>query len=238
VPAAHPDVGEPAWYAGALLQQTNARPHGRRCVARRIREVDDRDSDTLDTLLAEVRACRLCEQHLPLGPRPVLRARETARLLVVGQAPGARVHATGIPWSDASGERLRGWMGTSADVFYDEARIAIVPIGFCYPGRGRGGDLPPRRECAALWHDRLLARLPRIVLTLLVGRYAQQRFLAGRRKPSLAETVRAWRDYAPGYIPLPHASPRNQPWLSRHPWFEAELLPELQARIAALVSPP
>ena len=189
---------------------------------------------TLDALLAAVRRCRVCEAHLPLGPRPVLRASETARILVVGQAPGRRVHATGIPWDDPSGERLRAWMGVDQDVFYDESRIAIIPMGYCYPGRGNGGDLPPRRECVTLWLEQLLARLPRIELTLLIGQYAQRHFLGSRRKPSLADTVRAWQEYAPQYVPLPHPSPRNQPWFTHHPWFERQLVPVLRARITAL----
>ena len=166
---------------------------------------------TLEALLAAVRACRVCEAHLPLGPRPVLRAGATARILVVGQAPGVRVHTTGIPWDDPSGERLRAWMGLDGGVFSDESRIAIIPMGYCYPGRGNGGDMPPRRECATLWLDQLLARLPRIELTLLIGQYAQRHFLGSRRKSSLAATVRAWPEYAPHYVPLPHPSPRNQP---------------------------
>lgn len=190
----------------------------------------------LPALLGAVRACRACEAHLPLGPRPVLRASATARILVVGQAPGARVHASGVPWADASGERLRAWMGLDKDAFYDEARIAIVPMGLCYPGRGNSGDLPPRRECATLWLDALLARMPRIELTLLIGRYAQRHFLADRLKPSLAETVKAWREYAPRYMPLPHPSPRNGPWFKRHAWFEAELLPTLRSRTGALMA--
>jgi len=166
---------------------------------------------TLETLLAAVRACRACEAYLPLSPRPVLRAGSTARILVVGQAPGIRVHTTGIPWNDPSGERLRAWMGVDRHVFYDESRIAIIPMGYCYPGRGNGGDMPPRRECATLWLDQLLARLPRIELTLLIGQHAQRHFLGSRRKSSLAATVRAWPEYAPHYVPLPHPSPRNQP---------------------------
>jgi uracil-DNA glycosylase len=189
---------------------------------------------TLEQLLVAVRNCRVCASHLPLGPRPILSAQASARILVVGQAPGARVHASGIPWDDASGERLRAWMGVDATTFHDPARIAIIPMGYCYPGRGAGGDLPPRRECAALWLDQLLARLPRIELTLLIGQHAQRHFLGNRRKPSLAETTRAWRDYAPEYVPLPHPSPRNQPWFKRHPWFERQLVPMLRARIAAL----
>ena len=190
---------------------------------------------TLEVLLEAVRDCRACEPHLPLGPRPILRAGETARILVVGQAPGARVHTTGIPWDDPSGERLRAWMGVGEDIFYHESRIAIIPMGYCYPGRGNGGDMPPRRECATLWLDHLLAKLPKIELTLLVGQYAQHHFLPSRRKPSLAETVRAWQEYAPLYIPLPHPSPRNQPWFKRHPWFDQQLIPMLQSRINMLL---
>jgi uracil-DNA glycosylase len=166
----------------------------------------------------------------------VLRAAVTARILVVGQAPGARVHQTGIPWDDPSGERLRAWMGVGKADFYDESRIAIIPMGYCYPGRGRGGDLPPRSECAKLWLEKLLARLPLIELTLLIGQHAQRHFLGKRRKASLAETLAAWAEYAPRYIPLPHPSPRNTPWLQRNPGFQQELLPELRARIAALLA--
>ena len=191
---------------------------------------------TLEALLAAVRDCRACEAHLPLGPRPVLRAGDTARILIVGQAPGARVHATGIPWDDPSGERLRAWMGVDKEIFYDESGIAIIPMGYCYPGRGTDGDMPPRGECAALWLDQLLARLPLIELTLLIGQYAQRHFLGSRRKPSLAETAKAWREYAPQFIPLPHPSPRNQPWFKQHPWFERQLVPMLRARIKALAA--
>jgi uracil-DNA glycosylase len=191
---------------------------------------------TLEALLVAVRGCRACEAHLPLGPRPILQASETARILVVGQAPGMRVHETGIPWDDPSGERLRAWMGVEKSAFYDESRIAIIPMGYCYPGRGRDGDMPPRRECATLWLDQLLARLPGIELTLLVGQYAQRHFLGKRRKNSLAETVRAWREYAPEFIPVPHPSPRNQPWLKQNPWFETELVPILRTRIRAYSS--
>jgi uracil-DNA glycosylase len=196
----------------------------------------DRDPRTLEALLAAVRACNACEQHLPLGPRPIVRASATARILVVGQAPGSRVHATGIPWNDPSGERLREWMGVSESDFRDESRIAIIPMGFCYPGRGNGGDRPPRPECARLWLDKLLARLPRIELTLLIGRYAQRHHLGKRCKTSLAKTVQAWADYAPRYIPLPHPSPRNTPWLQRHAEFERELLPELRSRVSSLLA--
>ena len=193
---------------------------------------------TLAALLEAVRGCRARERHLPLGPRPVLQAGTTARVLVVGQAPVARAHATGVPWDDASGERLRIWMAVDKQAFYDASRIAIIPIGYCYPGRGKGGDLPPRGECAELWLDLLMAMLPRIELTLLVGWHAQRHFLGCRRKRSLAATVGAWREYGPQYLPLPHPSPRNQPWLKRNAWFEQQLIPALQDRIREACSRP
>ncbi len=193
--------------------------------------------EILRTLLAEVRACRACEKVLPLGPRPVLRASPTARLLIVGQAPGTKVHATGIPWNDPSGDRLRQWLGVSRETFYDEALIAIIPMGFCYPGRGKGGDLPPRPECAELWLERLLAFLPEIRLTLLIGQYAQAHYLKDRRRETLSGTVKAWRDYQPEYLPLPHPSPRNRRWLRDRPWFEQEVVPELKMRIRELGIP-
>jgi uracil-DNA glycosylase len=187
---------------------------------------------TLDALLREVRACRFCAEHLPLGPRPVLRASETARILVVGQAPGTRVHETGIPWNDPSGDRLREWMGVSRETFYDEASIAIIPMGYCYPGRDpRGGDLPPRKECAELWLPKLLAFLPKIELTLLIGQYAQRHYLRDHAKKNLSATVRAWPEYAPEFLPMPHPSWRNGMWLTRNPWFEAELVPVLKKRV-------
>jgi uracil-DNA glycosylase len=186
----------------------------------------------LGSLLKEVRACTLCAAHLPLGPRPVLRARKSARLLVVGQAPGTRVHETGLPFNDRSGDRLRLWMNVSRDSFYDERRVAIVPMGFCYPGRdAAGGDLPPRPECAPLWHPKLRPMLPNIELTLLIGAYAQKYYLGTARKRSVAETVRAWRDYLPDFLPLPHPSWRNTGWLKKNPWFERELVPELRRRV-------
>ena len=190
------------------------------------------EPETLESLLAEVRACRRCEDVLPLGPRPVLRASATARILVVGQAPGTRVHETGIPWNDPSGDRLRAWMAVDRDTFYDETRIAIIPMGYCYPGRDpRGGDLPPRPECAGHWLGRLLAQLPRLELTILAGHYAQRYYLGGCVKTSLTETVRAWREFFPTYLPTPHPSPRNTLWLRRNPWFEAEAVPALRARV-------
>lgn len=194
--------------------------------------------DALAQVLAEVRACRICADVLPLGPNPVIRASRTARLVVAGQAPGTRVHNTGIPFNDPSGDRLRAWMGIDRATFYDESRISIIPMGFCYPGRDpRGGDRPPRPECAARWHDRIFALLPAPRVILAIGRYAQAYHLAGREKASVSETVRAWAEYAPAIIPLPHPSPRNIGWLKRNPWFEAEVLPMLKATVADLVQP-
>ncbi|MDD9918662.1 MAG: uracil-DNA glycosylase family protein, partial [Rhodospirillaceae bacterium] len=167
----------------------------------------DTHSQDLDGLLARVRACRLCEAHLPLGPRPVVRARASSRILIIGQAPGTKVHESGIPWNDRSGDVLREWLNVDKDTFYDEARIAIIPMGFCYPGVDpRGGDNPPRPECAEAWHAALLARLPNVELTLLVGMYAQARYLAKDRKRTLTDTVAAWRDYGSNRLPLPHPS--------------------------------
>lgn len=192
-------------------------------------------STELDLLLREIRACRLCEAQLPLGPRPVLRASETARLLVVGQAPGTLVHGSGIPWSDASGMRLREWLRMDRDHFYNESRVAIVPMGFCYPGRGATGDLPPRPECSATWHPKLLPMLGEVKLTLLIGQYAQAYFLGEKRKKTLTDTVAAWREYAPRYFPLPHPSPRNVGWFKHNPWFDAEVLPALRETVASVM---
>jgi len=195
-------------------------------------------STALDAALAAARACRLCADRLPLGPRPVLRGHESARLLIVGQAPGTRVHASGLPFDDRSGEVLRGWLGIDRAAFYDERRVAIMPMGLCYPGRdARGGDRPPIPDCAPLWHPRIRPLWPRIALTLLVGQYAQRYYLRDRMRPSLTDTVRAWAGYGPALLPLPHPSWRNIGWVRRHSWFEAEVLPHLRARVADLLVP-
>ncbi|KAF0809438.1 hypothetical protein A167_01721 [Alcanivorax sp. S71-1-4] len=186
-------------------------------------------------LLEEVRACRLCEDVLPLGPRPVIRAARSARILIIGQAPGTRVHATGIPWNDPSGDRLREWLAMDAETFYDERRIAIMPMGLCYPGRGRSGDLPPRPECAPTWHDRVRAELPALRLTLLIGQYAQRYYLPAWRG-SLTENVRHYAAAPPGLFPLPHPSPRNRLWLRQRPWFEAEVVPALREAVREALS--
>ncbi|HEY8593749.1 MAG TPA: uracil-DNA glycosylase family protein [Devosiaceae bacterium] len=188
--------------------------------------------ENLSTLLGEIAGCAHCAAHLPLGPRPVVRAAPTARLMIVGQAPGTRVHESGIPFNDRSGDRLRDWLQMPPEVFYDSSKVAIVPMGFCYPGvDARGGDLPPRPECAPLWHPRLMPHLRELRLTLLVGQYAQARYLGKRRARNLTETVRAWADYLPEFVPLPHPSWRTTGWQKKNPWFDAELLPELRRLI-------
>lgn len=185
----------------------------------------------LITLMHEIRECRLCEPDLPLGARPIVRGARASRILIVGQAPGIKVHACGIPWNDASGKRLRQWMGLNEQTFYDESLVAIMPMGFCYPGKGRSGDMPPRPECAPKWHERMKALLPNIQLTLLIGQHAQKLYLEDKFT-TLTETVRNWNCFLPQYFPLPHPSPRNQFWLKQNPWFENNVILELRRRIA------
>jgi len=193
----------------------------------------------LDRMLREIRACQICAAHLPHGPRPVLQASATARLLIVSQAPGRKVHLSGVPFDDVSGDRLREWMQIDRDTFYDASRVAIVPMGFCFPGSAHGGDLPPRPECAPTWHPRLLPLLSQVQLTLVIGQYAQMGLLGAPRGTRLTDTVQRWRDYLPsGRLPLPHPSPRNRPWVMHNLWFEAELLPVLRRRVAAALAPP
>jgi len=194
--------------------------------------------DAFDRLLAEIRACKVCAAYLPLGPRPIVRGRPSARLLIISQAPGARVHETGLSFDDRSGDRLRDWLGVDRDTFYDETRIAVMGVGFCYPGRAaRGGDLPPRPECAPLWHARLRAALPAIELTLLVGSYAIGTYLPSARRGSMSAAVGRWREFLPAAFVLPHPSWRTALWLHGNPWFESEALPELRARVAGTLSP-
>ena len=190
----------------------------------------------LAAVLREIRACQVCAAHLPLGPRPVLRAKASARLLIIGQAPGTKVHESGIPWNDRSGDRLRDWLHLDRDVFYDESRVAIMPMGFCYPGvDANGGDRPPRKECAPLWHARVLQRLPNIELTLLVGGCAQKYYLGDSCAATMTETVRRWRSHADRFLSVPHPSWRNIGWLKRNPWFDSELLPLLRERVQSLL---
>lgn len=186
-------------------------------------------------LLSAVRACTLCAGQLPLGPRPVLQLHPDARILIVGQAPGRKVHETGVPFNDASGERLRAWLGVTRELFYDPRRIALVPMGFCYPGTGAAGDLPPRPECAPAWRKALLAQLRQLELTLVLGRYAQAYHL-GAPSPSVSARVRSWRRHWPLLVPLPHPSPRNNRWLALDPWFERELLPTVRERVAQVLT--
>ena len=183
---------------------------------------------TLKSLKVAIRECRICESNLPLGANPVIRAKASAKIIVAGQAPGLKVHQTSIPFNDPSGVRLRQWMGVTDAVFYDSSKIAIVPMGFCYPGRGKSGDLPPRKECAAHWHASVLEALPQVSLILAIGQFAQRYYLKDQRAATLTETVKNWRDYLPAVMPLPHPSPRNNIWLKRNSWFESEVLPTLR----------
>lgn len=208
----------------------------RRCTPHQSSSMNSDPSKSLRNVLASARACSVCAPYLPLGPRPVLQVAARARILIVGQAPGAKVHETGVPWNDASGKRLREWLGVTPEIFYDARHFALIPMGFCYPGRGKSGDNPPRPECAPLWMDKLLAHLRSVELTLLIGQYAQAHFLGNRRKTTLTETVASWQEYAStACVPLPHPSPRNQIWLKRNPWFDAQVVPALRARVAALL---
>jgi uracil-DNA glycosylase len=187
----------------------------------------------LKVLVEEARRCKVCKPHLPHAPRPVVLAERSARVLIVGQAPGRRVHETGIPWNDPSGDVLRDWLALGRDAFYDTARIAIVPMGLCYPGTVDGADLPPRPECAPLWQPRFRSALPFIKIILLIGSYAQRYYLGDRRKATLSETVRAYEEYLPEFFVLPHPSWRNKAWIKKNPWFASKVIPALRRRVAA-----
>ena len=191
---------------------------------------------SLATLLREVRRCEICAEHLPEAPRPIVSADASARILIIGQAPGSRVHRSGVPWDDPSGERLRDWLGVTPEQFYDTKLFALMPMGFCYPGKGRSGDLPPRPECAETWHEKLLRHMPDVELTVLLSQYALERYLGNRRKATLTETVRAWKEYRPDHVPLPHPSPRNNIWLKKNAWFARQVLPFLRRRVNEIVS--
>ena len=190
---------------------------------------------SFSSLLDEVRACTLCEVHLPLGPRPVLQLHPKARILIAGQAPGRKVHESGVPFDDASGNRLREWLGVTREEFYDPKQIAILPMGFCFPGSGRSGDLPPRPECAPAWRNKLLGHLRNLEATLVLGQYAQA-YHVGKSSSSLTELVKSWRSHWPNLVPLPHPSPRNNHWLRRNPWFEQEVLPSLRKRVSEVLA--
>lgn len=187
-------------------------------------------------LLSEIRACEACKADLPLGPRPIVAAHPDAKIIIIGQAPGTKVHETGVPWDDPSGRQLRKWLGVSDAIFYDETKIALVPMGFCYPGKGKGGDLPPRTECAPLWHPKLWEAMPNLELIILIGTYAQKYYLKKDMEKNLTETVKAYQKYAPKYFPLPHPSPRNRFWLRKNPWFEEETVFELKKLIKKAIA--
>lgn len=191
---------------------------------------------TIKTLKAAIKACTICEKHLPLGPRPVVSFSKTSKILIIGQAPGTKVHESGIPWNDASGKRLRQWMNLDQDAFYDISNIAIVPMGFCYPGRGKSGDLPPRKECAPEWHQLIMDHLPNLKLTLLIGQYAQKYYLKKSAKVNLTQTVSHFEEYLPDFFPLVHPSPRNQIWLKKNPWFEKDIIPVLQKKVKLILN--
>ena len=191
-------------------------------------------SINLDPIAAQIKGCTLCKDQLPFAPRPVLQISSTAKLLIIGQAPGARVQATGIPWNDPSGNRLREWLNIPPDDFYNANQVAIMPMGFCYPGKGKSGDLPPRKECAPQWHKSLLEKLPNIQLTLLIGQYAQRYYLPEAKGLSLTQTVAQWQTFGPHVFPLPHPSPRNQIWLKRNPWFDQQVIPALRLAMAPI----
>lgn len=185
----------------------------------------------MDELLKQILACKLCAAHLLLGPSPVVQLHPLSKILIIGQAPGKRVHETGIPWNDASGKKLREWMGINEADFYDPSFVSIMPMGFCYPGKSVSGDLPPRKECAPLWHRAILQSMQTIPLILLVGQYSQRHYLTKRFYGSLTDTVKHYKEFLPQYFPLPHPSPRNQHWLKVNPWFGTEAIPELQKAV-------
>lgn len=192
-------------------------------------------SKKLDDLLVEVRSCVVCTEYLADGPRPIVQVGSAARIVIIGQAPGRRVHESGIPWDDPSGETLRSWLSLSAEQFYDSNLVAIVPMGFCYPGSAKSGDKPPRPECAPLWHEQLLAHLPKDRLDIIIGMYAQKRYIQDREK-TLTATVEQWQRFMPRQVVLPHPSPRNRHWLTKNPWFEAEVIPAVQKRVKEVIA--
>lgn len=187
-------------------------------------------------LIIEIKRCTVCLPHLENGVNPVLSASPKSRIAIIGQAPGRIVHESGVPWDDKSGERLRQWLGVNETQFYDHKLFAIIPMGFCYPGKGKSGDLPPRKECAPLWHESLFQKMKKLELILLIGQYAQQYYLGEEKKKTLTETVKNFESYLPKYLPLPHPSPRNNIWLKKNPWFQEKVIPHLQIQVKKLAS--
>ncbi|MBD0823253.1 uracil-DNA glycosylase family protein [Aestuariibaculum marinum] len=185
----------------------------------------------MQEVLQNIKQCTICKDVLPLGPRPVVVAHPESKIVIVGQAPGTKVHESGVPWDDASGKQLRSWLGVTPEVFYDAKKFAIIPMGFCYPGKGKTGDLPPRPECAPQWHQPVFDHLKQVELVLLIGMYAQNYYLKNQVKKTLTETVKNYSEYLPKYLPLPHPSPRNRFWLTKNPWFEAEVVPVLRDHV-------
>ncbi|WP_379014275.1 uracil-DNA glycosylase family protein [Parasediminibacterium paludis] len=190
----------------------------------------------MEELLAQIRACTLCKPFLPNDPKPVIRASKQSKILIIGQAPGQKVQNSGIPWDDLSGKELRRWLDVSNEQFYDTNLMAIMPMGMCFPGTGKSGDLPPRKECAPLWHDKVRAQMPNIQLTLLIGKYAQDYYLGNQAKENLTQTVAHFENYLPSYLPLPHPSPRNKIWMKKNDWFELQVVPVLQSIVAQLIN--
>jgi uracil-DNA glycosylase len=190
----------------------------------------------MEQLLKEIKACTICKSHLPYAPNPILMASAKSKILIIGQAPGLKVQNSGIPWDDASGKELRSWLDVTSDQFYDTTLFAIMPMGMCYPGKGKTGDLPPRKECATTWHKKVLAKIPNIQLTLLIGKYAQEYYLGNRLKENLTETVRNYSEYLPNYLPLPHPSPRNNIWKRRNEWFENKIIPIIKFKVHEILN--
>lgn len=188
-------------------------------------------------LLKEIWSCSVCAENLPLGPRPIVAAHEQSKIAIVGQAPGSKVHKTGVPWDDPSGRQLRKWLGVTDEDFYNEELFALIPMGFCYPGKGKSGDLPPRPECAPMWHEELFKQMPNLKLIVLIGQYAQHYYLGDKMDKNLTETVRNYKNHLPSYFVLPHPSPRNRFWLTKNPWFEVEVLPRLKQLVSTALKP-